>query len=143
MLKNGTTDNAESLEQPNAAAQIEESGAHQSKTFTQEEVNRIVQDRLARERAKSEPVAISEEDLKAPENLLSCKEFLLENNYPKIFFDIFDTSDVVQFKSKIKLLLKHFPSIDPNRKIPQVVGPTPGIKEDLTDEIAEVFKPKR
>ena len=36
-----------------AATQPEDNGAQQGRTFTQEEVNRIVSDRLARERAKA------------------------------------------------------------------------------------------
>ena len=46
--------------------------------FTQEEVNRIVSDRLARERAKAEPSPLDEREaaIKARESALDCKEYL-------------------------------------------------------------------
>lgn len=134
----------------NAANQLQQShnaepaetgeGTTQGKTFTQEEVNQIVSDRLKRERAKqnerltditdignsnkSEPrvnaegsVKIEERDrdLLARENVLQCRELLAkDSNYPKEFLDVLDTSDFKAFKEKADKLLKVFPSISPN-----------------------------
>ena len=66
------------------------------KTFTQEEVNNIVQERLARERAKNEPTPaeLREKELTARENKMSCKEYIAEQKYPSELLDLFDTADM-------------------------------------------------
>ena len=50
------------------------------KLFTQQQVNEIVRERLARERAKAEPTAIDEREtaLKAREARLDCRDYLEE-----------------------------------------------------------------
>jgi len=70
------------------------------KTFTQEEVNNIVQERLARERAKNEPTPaeLREKELTARENKMSCKEYIAEQKYPSELLELFDTADMEQGK---------------------------------------------
>lgn len=73
------------------------------KMFTQQEVDRILKERLARERAKAAPQEPTEaekreKDLTARENRLSCREYLLENSLPKELLDVLDTSDVAKFR---------------------------------------------
>ncbi len=75
------------------------------KMFTQEEVNQIVKERLARERAKTAPPEPSEEekrqaDLEARENKLFCREYVLNNRLPSELLDLFDTSDYENFAKK-------------------------------------------
>ena len=74
------------------------------KTFTQEEVNNIVQERLARERAKNEPTPaeLREKELTARENKMSCKEYIAEQKYPSELLDLFDTTDTEQFKGNVE-----------------------------------------
>lgn len=81
--------------------------------FTQEEVNRIVQKRLAGRKAEqkandeiieerlNEALADRTKELDAKEHRLDCKSYLIENGYSSDLLDIFDTSDVEQFKKKV------------------------------------------
>lgn len=73
--------------------------------FTQEEVNQIVRERLARERAKNAPPEPTEEekrlkDLSTRENRFNCREYVTDNNLPHELLDLFDTSDFNDFVRK-------------------------------------------
>ena len=83
------------------------------KTFTQEDVNRIVQERLAKERSKAEPTPeqIREKDLVARESAMTCKEYIAEKNYPKGLLELFDTADHEQFKQNIDKMAELFPNV--------------------------------
>lgn len=64
---------------PQDDTQPEENG-ESGRMFTQEEVNHIVSERLARERAKQ--ISSQEfQDLEARENRLKCREYLLSHYY--------------------------------------------------------------
>lgn len=101
----------------------------QEKTFTQEEVNRIVQDRLARERAK---VALQPADderekaLEARERRLACHEYLVEKGYDKQMLDILDTTDLERFKGNADKLSAMFaadkPAPEPTGKKASIGG---------------------
>lgn len=90
------------------ATQPEDNGAQETRsdrTFTQEEVNRIVSERLAKERSRAAQAQQTEADnraaeLTAKENRLICKEFLIDNEYPAELLDAIDTSDPEEFKRK-------------------------------------------
>ena len=72
------------------------------KTFTQEEVNRIVQDRLARERrGTGQTIEERELDLTRRENRMKCAEKLTEAGYPKELLDILDTSNAETFMENV------------------------------------------
>lgn len=94
------------------AAAAEQSG-EQGRTFTQDEVNQIVSDRLARERAKREesPQEIKEKELSARESRLSCREYIVKEELPAELLDVFPTSDVDSFKASVKKLKEVFPGI--------------------------------
>jgi len=84
--------------------QPEDNGAKAEKKFTQEEVNKIVQDRLAKERSRNEQSKIKQDDpknieLNARENKLICREFLMDNGFPSQMLECLDTSDPEKFKS--------------------------------------------
>lgn len=117
------------------------------KTFTQEEVNNIVQERLARERAKSEPspAEVREKDLAARESAMTCKEYIAEKNYPKELLELFDTADHEQFKQKVDKMKELFPGVfaDPGKK-PAIFtkGTNGGVGLGGSDPIAEAFKRK-
>lgn len=77
--------------------------------FTQEEVNNIVRDRLAKDRAKRAPAEPTEAEkreaaLTARESRLSCREHLLDNGLPSSLLDAFDTSDVDKFKKAVDVV---------------------------------------
>ena len=87
--------------------QPEDNGTQNERLFTQEEVNKIVSDRLERDRAKRTSAAANDElqkaaELKAWESRLTCKEYLIENGYAPELLDCVDTSDVESFKNKIE-----------------------------------------
>lgn len=119
-------------------------GQGSERTFTQEEVNRIVADRLARERAKAEPSPADEREqaLKAREARLDCREYLDSKNYPAEFLDVLDSSDTAKFKTAVDKLVKAFPAITRGRS--KFEGWRPGESNKLTgggpDPIAAAFK---
>lgn len=88
-------------QQPDAQpAEKGEQGA--GKLFTQTEVDNIIRERLARERAKNSPQEPTEEekrakDLSIRENRLSCREYVMENHLPAELLDVLDTSDHENF----------------------------------------------
>lgn len=90
------------------AVQHESENTQPERTFTQEDVNRIVRDRLVKERAKTPeiPPELQQRiaDLDAKESRLSCREYLAERGYPVEMLDILDTSDVNKFKEKTEKL---------------------------------------
>lgn len=96
------------------------------KTFTQEEVNHIVSDRLARERAKTETPATPtrEQELDAREAALHVRELVADGTYPAAFLDVLDTSDFDKFKAAADKLIKAFPALSPKAKIPRFTTPT-------------------
>lgn len=117
------------------------------KTFTQDEVNNIVQERLARERAKNEPTPaeVREKELAARENAMSCREYIAEKNYPKELLELFDTADQEDFKQKVEKLYEVFPNLkrEPN-KTPAFFtkGTNGGAFVGSPDLIAEAFRRK-
>ncbi len=65
------TKNSTVAEEQQETTQPEDNGTQSEKTFTQDEVNKIVSERLARERARSEAMYT---DIEARENAISDKE---------------------------------------------------------------------
>ena len=55
------------------------------KTFSQADVDRIVAERLARERAKQPELDAREKDIQKRENVLTAREKLIEKNLPESF----------------------------------------------------------
>ena len=103
---------------PSAAQQAGNNGSE--RTFTQDEVNTIVADRLARERSKSAErvgdLDAREKDLKAREEALeaksqrfnqweareACRQYLADNHISAALLDKLDTSDPEAFKTAVK-----------------------------------------
>ena len=73
----------------------------EGRLFTQDEVSRIVQDRLAREKVKrSESETQREEELAKREAKISCMEYVYSKGYSKDILELLDVSDVETFKEK-------------------------------------------
>lgn len=100
--------NQNSEQQPNTqpAGNGDQGG---EKLFTQEEVNDIVKDRLARERAKNTPQEPTEEekrtqDLNARENRIACREYIMDQCLPTQLLDVLNTSNHEDFKNKADIV---------------------------------------
>lgn len=116
-------------------------GGTGGKTFTQEEVNRIVSERLAREREK--PVDDEREKaLKARENRLDCRDYLDSMKYPASLLDTLDSSDVDKFKAAAEKLMKDFPMIAASQEPPPYAAGTGTYSPNSDDKIAAAFKPE-
>lgn len=106
---------------PNNTDPQENGGKASEKLFTQEEVNRIVSDRLARERAKGaeqpqeddREKALREREaaLQARENKLVCMAYLKEKGISEKYYADFeglDMSDPERFRKIVDAIGKHF-----------------------------------
>lgn len=139
-------------EQQEPTTHPEDNGASGEKLFTQEDVNRIVSERLARERAaKPAPDAEREQALNAREAKLSCREYIAEKKYPAELLEVLDTTNADKFKAAADKLIEKLPGVmrDP-AAIPRPTGryvniggavPSGGNNTDR-DDIAAAFKPK-
>ncbi|MGN1134199.1 MAG: hypothetical protein ACI4RN_07080 [Oscillospiraceae bacterium] len=128
---------------PQVNTQPEGNGTQAERTFTQEEVNRIVSERLSRERAKAEPTPEEQRlaELTAREETIVCKEFISNNNYPEQFLELYDTSSSEEFINNVNKLLKLFPSIIEPINF-RAVASTRNASENKKDIFADIFKPK-
>ena len=82
----------QNIEQQPTTPTPEASGDQGEKLFTQADLDRIIGERLARERAKAEPSSedAREADLKAREARLSCREYIAGEGYPADLLELFD-----------------------------------------------------
>lgn len=138
--------------QTTGTTQPEGNGAPAGKTFTQEEVNKIVSDRLAKERAKqeqpqadpaAEQLAQREKDLSARESRMTCTEYIKEKGLDAALMDIFDTGDAEVFKANVGKLLALYPTIDPAKpKPPYFTMGSSGGTVTGSDPIAQAFRRK-
>lgn len=98
--------NQNTEQQPTTPTPEASGGQGGEKMFSQEEVNRIVGERLARERAKAEPSPEDEREaaLKAREARMDCREFISGEGYPTALLEMFDTTDAENFKAAVEKL---------------------------------------
>ncbi|MDO5540871.1 MAG: hypothetical protein Q4F83_12520 [Eubacteriales bacterium] len=112
----------------------EGTAAQAERTFTQEDVNRIVQERLAKERNRSgQSFEEREQDLIRRENRMTCAERLSEKKYPKELLDILDTSDADRFMENVEKLAGLGICSADMPPIPRVVSITRGLDQSLYD----------
>lgn len=82
-----------------------ETGEQAAKSFTQEQVNQIVQDRLSREKAKgTAELEQKQHDLEAREARLTARELLTQNHLPAELADVLDCSAPDKLEDKISQL---------------------------------------
>jgi len=98
--------NIQNTEQQPTTPTPEASGDQGEKLFTQADLDRIIGERLSRERQKAEPspVEAREAELKARETRMDCREFISAEGYPADLLDILDTSDTEEFKEAVRKL---------------------------------------
>ena len=130
---------------PEANTQPEDNGTANGneKTFTQEDVNRIVSERLKRERSNPDITRLSELDereknISNRENLLECKQFISKTTYPDSLLEYFDTTDSKEFQKNVTRLVTTFPQILDK---PQAWGQEHGSDPTRKDDLSEAFKP--
>lgn len=98
----------EGEQEPGPDTQPEDNGGN-GRMFTQAEVNRIVAERLARERAKGEPTAEEQKaaEMEARESRLKCREYMLAH-YTKdprmidTLFELFNPENYDEFVQKME-----------------------------------------
>lgn len=122
----------------------EASGGQGEKLFTQEDVNRIVGDRLARAKRDADSDK-REAALTARENRLICREFLSDEKFPTELADILPTADVEVFKANVTKLAGLFRSMkDTGPMITVDLGaPLTSSPAKSTDSISDAFKPPK
>lgn len=120
----------------------------EERLFTQEELDRIVKERLARQKASAEAKADNEAeakakefesrelDLKQRESRLACKEYLLEKGFSEGLLDVIGTEDVDAFKKKAEKLEEIYGGS--RRRVPPLASTEPaGLGKD---SIADAFR---
>lgn len=123
-------------------------GENGGKLFTQDDVNRIVSERLARDRADRaaapSPADEREQALKAREARLDCRDYLDSKKYPAALLDVLDTADVDKFKAAVDTMVGAFPAIARADEVPPpyAAGTGTGSRSFYNDPIAAAFKPK-
>ena len=76
-----------------------------TKTFTQDDVNRIVQDRLAKDRAKaSEEISKREQELNDREFRLNSRQKLIDRGFPEDMLDVLNCSSEDAFNKALDRL---------------------------------------
>lgn len=107
------------------------------KTFTQEDVNRIVQERLAKEKAKNSgeaDFAKREQELVQRELHMSAKEMLSEKGLPVQLFDALNCTDKETMEKSIATIETIFNDYKANAtKQIQFKGFQPGASKQMPD----------
>lgn len=86
-----------------AATQADNKG--EQKTFTQDDVNRIVQDRLAKDRAKaSEEMSKKEQELAQREFRLNSRQKLIDRGYSESLMDALNCSSEEAFNKALDII---------------------------------------
>ena len=87
-----------------------------SDMFTQDDVNRIVSDRLAKDRAKAEAdITRREQGLAKREFTYAAHEYLTAKKIPLAVLDVLNATDMPSLEKAITLLDEHVRILNPNR----------------------------
>lgn len=136
------TNNQNGQQQPTTPTPEASGGQGSERTFTQSELDRIVQDRLARDRAsrptasdRERDLAEREQKLAAREAYIECREHLRNKHFPMEYLDLLDTSDPEKFKADVE----KFRALTP---VCTSMTHQYGGEGSDRDAIADAFKPK-
>ena len=141
-------------EQPTNSTPGVNGGQGSEKMFTQDDVNRIVSERLTQERRKltqqprederEKALKEREQALAARESRAKCQDYLAEINihekYRQDFLEALDTSDFDKFKAAVDRLGKDFMVTE--KTVGAVVVHPPANNGGDDPRIAAAFKPK-
>lgn len=109
------------------------------KTFTQEDVNRIVGERLAKEKAKNSgeaDFAKREQELARRELHMTAKELLSEKGLPVQIVDALNCADEEAMKKSIETFEKVFADYKANATQAKFKGCRPGASQAPSSELA-------
>ena len=109
------------------------------KTFTQEDVNRIVGERLAKEKAKNSgeaDFAKREQELARRELHMTAKELLSEKGLPVQIVDALNCADEETMKKSIETFEKVFADYKANATQAKFKGCHPGASQAPSSELA-------
>lgn len=109
------------------------------KTFTQEDVNRIVGERLAKEKAKNSgeaDFAKREQELARRELHMTAKELLSEKGLPVQILDALNCADEETMKKSIETFEKVFADYKANATQVKFKGCRPGASQAPSSELA-------
>ncbi|MCI6348898.1 MAG: hypothetical protein MR880_11515 [Negativibacillus massiliensis] len=120
--------------------------------FTQDEVNRIISDRLSREREKPKDdereteFKEREKALEAKENTLACREYIsslkIDEGHKSVFLDALDTNDSEKFKDSVNKLVTGLGLDKPQIKFYSPIPGCSNVHVSANNDIADAFKPK-
>lgn len=119
------------------------SGTEQ-RTFTQEDVDRIVQERLSRERKKfqpqePDPLEQREQELKQREMAFDIKELLNKEKYPAELAEILQYSSMDEFKKQYEALKAFLHKPDSPRIVASTYSPAAGRNPASPDPIRKAM----
>lgn len=96
--------NTENMNQNQNTDQMPVQGAGE-KTFTQDDVNRIVQDRLAKDREKaSKELGEREQELAQREFRLNSRQKLIDKGYPETLLDALNCNSEKEFDKALEII---------------------------------------
>ena len=99
----------------------EHTAQQDNKTFTQEDINRIVQERLAKERSKGDAtLAEREQELAKREFMLKAKEIFAEKKLPLELLDAIKADNEDELNASLAILEKLF-DIGSDKPTPTIV----------------------
>lgn len=107
MIENNQENNGVMLDNNSATEETK----NNERLFTQDDVNRIVSERLTREREKNAQPAEDEREqaLKLREARISCREYVdelpVKDKYKSILFEALDTSNIENFKAAAEKII--------------------------------------
>jgi hypothetical protein len=117
----------------------------EQKVFTQEEVDRIVKNRLIREREKNhpehpDPMDEKEQEFAKREMIFEVKELLISEKCPTKLADILQYSSMEEFKEQYEALKEFMPSFKGNKVY--VKSTTGGYhpKKEADDRLREAMR---
>lgn len=110
------------------------------KTFSQEQVNQIVSERLAKEKAKTDSAfAEKERELALREFKLNAVQQLEGKGLPANLYDALNTSSPEAFNKSLEILTEHMNA----KETPRIVAVAPANKSSGSDPIRDAMGLKR
>lgn len=112
MIQNNPTEGTEQMINP-----------AEGRTFTQDDVNRIVGERLAKEKAKTEQeLSQRETELSKRELMLKAKEMMMDRNMPVELLEAINYTDEKTLNKSLDIIYNY---INSGKFAPKLVGVTP------------------